>query len=579
MESESFSDMMPIEESINSSMTDLVTIFDTNDIDKVIALAEAQSEKSLYHIALWAKMSMLKAALTMDAKDLVSAKKATKKCLKLCNKLRKKKFKKITNMLTKKNYGDFYSDLELHAELTYAMVTGCKSVLALMNCTSIKKLTRIAYHIGICVNIIAKCREIFEKRTSWESNVSKENFEAAIRLERGIRNLIVSFLPPKLLKIVNFLGFKGIREVAFNELNKAIELPGIYGLIGEMVVILYWLYIEMHGCLGPTNVDAMRTLIDKKMAQYPNSVLYKVAKNKLTQITGNIQESTEGFLSIIDKEFEMFHKISHWELMWTNAVLGEWDECIKYAQLLREKTLHSPAIITYLEAVFRYAKGKLQNDPKQIDQATTLFETVPTLRIRYLGKTMTLEKAVIVQSQRFFKNGKTLIAPVQESMYNINYIYLLTGNDAIAQKWFNLTEAELNEYAKDQADREKYLCVLFYKGVILKHLGKFNEAIDCFNTIMNEEKVFVKEKSIVPQAHMEIGMVKMLEGKKDEAKEILESVIQTYSKYVSENIVHIRSYAALRALGVSTDKTVEVEGEDLENLDGIDEESSSSDED
>lgn len=61
------SDMMPIEESINSSMTDLVTIFDTNDIDKVIALAEAQSEKSLYHIALWAKMSMLKAALTMDA--------------------------------------------------------------------------------------------------------------------------------------------------------------------------------------------------------------------------------------------------------------------------------------------------------------------------------------------------------------------------------------------------------------------------------------------------------------------------------------------------------------------------------
>lgn len=82
--------------------------------------------------------------------------------------------------------------------------------------------------------------------------------------------MIVSFLPPKLLKIVNFLGFKGIREVAFNELNKAIELPGIYGLIGEMVVILYWLYIEMHGCLGPTNVDAMRTLIDKKMAQYPN---------------------------------------------------------------------------------------------------------------------------------------------------------------------------------------------------------------------------------------------------------------------------------------------------------------------
>lgn len=82
------------------------------------------------------------------------AKKATQKCLKLCNKLRKKKFKKITNML-KKNYSDLYSDLELHAELTYAMVTGAKSVLGLLKCSNMKKLAKITYHIGICVNIIA----------------------------------------------------------------------------------------------------------------------------------------------------------------------------------------------------------------------------------------------------------------------------------------------------------------------------------------------------------------------------------------------------------------------------------------
>lgn len=60
----------------------------------------------------------------------------------------------MTNVITKKNYGDHYSDMELHAELTYGMVTGCKSVLALLNCHSMKKLAKIAYHIGISVNII-----------------------------------------------------------------------------------------------------------------------------------------------------------------------------------------------------------------------------------------------------------------------------------------------------------------------------------------------------------------------------------------------------------------------------------------
>ena len=125
------------------------------------------------------------------------------------------------------------------------------------------KYSTILYH--------SKCRDIFEKRTTWETPISKANFEAGIRLERGLRNLIVSFLPPKLLKIVNFLGFKGIREVAFTELNAvAYELPGIYSLIGELIITMYWLYIEMHGCIGPANVDAMQKAVDKKIAQYPN---------------------------------------------------------------------------------------------------------------------------------------------------------------------------------------------------------------------------------------------------------------------------------------------------------------------
>ena len=85
-----------------------------------------------------------------------------------------------------------------------------------------------------------------------------------------MRNLIVSFLPPKLLKIINFLGFRGEREVAFSELNAvAYELPGIFSLIGELIVTMYWLYIEMHGCIGPANMDGMQKALDKKAAQYP----------------------------------------------------------------------------------------------------------------------------------------------------------------------------------------------------------------------------------------------------------------------------------------------------------------------
>lgn len=271
------------------------------------------------------------------------------------------------------------------------------------------------------------------------------------------------------------MGFKGVRDVAFTELNAvAYELPGIYSLIGELLLILYWLYIEMHGCLGPANVEAMQKSVSAKLAKYPNvslkgffdsllystkystqGILYKVANTKIIQITGNVQGSIDQYMNIINKENELYHKVAHWELMWINAVKCNWDEAIKYAQLLREKTLHSPAIVTYLEAVLRYTKGKLENNQKLLDEASALFEVVPTLRIRYVGKTMTLEKAVIVQAQRFFKNGKKMILPVMESLYNINYVYLLNGNDDMSAKWFKIVEDEMEEYKKESGKRDK----------------------------------------------------------------------------------------------------------------------------
>lgn len=60
------SDMIPIDESINAAFANLVTIFESNDLDSVISLADGNAEKSLYHSSLKAMMSILKAGLTLD---------------------------------------------------------------------------------------------------------------------------------------------------------------------------------------------------------------------------------------------------------------------------------------------------------------------------------------------------------------------------------------------------------------------------------------------------------------------------------------------------------------------------------
>ena len=70
----------------------------------------------------------------------------------------------------------------------------------------------------------------------------------------------------------------------------------------------------------------------------------------------------------------IFHKAAHWELLWCFTVKRDWDQCIRFAELLRKHTMHSPAITTYLEAVFRYVKAVEVNDEQLKEEATKLFE-------------------------------------------------------------------------------------------------------------------------------------------------------------------------------------------------------------
>lgn len=36
------------------------------------------------------------------------------------------------------------------------------------------------------------------------------------------------------------------------------------------------------------------------------------------------------------------------------------------------------------------------------------------------------------------------------------------------------------------ANRDKYFIAMFYKGVLLKHMKKYAEAVECFKTIISE---------------------------------------------------------------------------------------------
>jgi hypothetical protein len=112
---------------------------------------------------------------------------------------------------------------------------------------------------------------MFQKRVNWESEISRVNFEAGISVERGCRHLIISFLPPTILRLVNFLGYRGIRKIAFRELNKTtFELKGVYCKMSETVLLLYHLYVESICCVGQKESKVSDNILRRGLKNHPH---------------------------------------------------------------------------------------------------------------------------------------------------------------------------------------------------------------------------------------------------------------------------------------------------------------------
>ncbi|CAG2114846.1 unnamed protein product [Medioppia subpectinata] len=106
-----------------------------------------------------------------------------------------------------------------------------------------------------------------------------------------------------------------------------------------------------------------------------------------------------------------FSALYPFELMFSHSLRCDWSECIKYAELIRLSSRHLPAFTTYCEAVFRYVKGSETDDPSEVETAVQLLAVVPSVRVRYFGKSVSLEKSAVMRAQKFSNTNECSVLP------------------------------------------------------------------------------------------------------------------------------------------------------------------------
>lgn len=560
--------------------------------------AHKSADRELYSSLANATLSFLRAGLTLEQADLQAALAAVNQSFNLSAR-RRRKTSMVMRLLYRPNY-NHYTDDEIHAELVHAESLLLLALISFIADQSIICLVRGAFRIRACYQSYKECLHIMENRQNWASDEARKHFESGVRMGHGIFNLLMSYLPRRVLRFLEYVGFSGNRSVGVDELDRSIELhDGLRSVFSALVILTYHSYVENLFGLGSYDADRVKQLITTSLGNYPNSAFFLLFLGRYNQMLGDLDGAIDSFQQCIEaqNDWKQFHSICHWEIMWCHAVQMDWKRAAHYSDLLRRHSKWSQASYTYQYATFLYAQ--LVEDQRQgscdpnseayssrMSEIREIMETVPGLRIRYAGKTIPAEKFAITRSIKFCQQSNRLTLPALEFLYIWNVFATVKNCPKQVEQLLGRIDSEIEHINKiksqcettipldngsasgdtsdassenDDDDDDEQITLtdnwdddlglaLLLRGMCLKHLKRLDEAEESFMQVIDSESNIKSDTFLAPHTAMELALLKLTTRDFEGSNKWIKQARTNYTGYLLETIVHFRLHAASRLI-------------------------------
>ncbi|KAI8509647.1 Tetratricopeptide repeat protein 39B [Branchiostoma belcheri] len=196
------------------------------------SLMQPWKDHSPYHALGYGTILFMQAMMTFEKEDIKQAVANLKSALAVCNRSQRKA---QVNQLT---------EVEIHSELCYAECLLQRACLTFVEDESLINFVKGAFKIKSCHSCYKQCLYILENRT-WADPTLKVHFESGVRLGVGAFNVMISLLPGKILKLLEFVGFSGNKSYGLSQLQLGADLDSLRAplcslyLIGYHTVVLY----------------------------------------------------------------------------------------------------------------------------------------------------------------------------------------------------------------------------------------------------------------------------------------------------------------------------------------------------
>ncbi|KAM4847851.1 tetratricopeptide repeat protein 39B [Urocitellus parryii] len=531
-----------------------LNLFLSNRFTDALELLRPGAKESMYHALGYSTIVVLQAVMTFEQQDIQKGISAMKDALQTCQKYRKKctVVESFSSLLSRGSLEQL-SEEEMHAEICYAECLLQKAALTFVQDENMINFIKGGLKIRTSYQIYKECLSILHviQKNKLEQEFFYE-FEGGVKLGTGAFNLMLSLLPARIIRLLEFIGFSGNRDLGLLQLREGASGRSMRSSLCCLTILAFHTYISLILGTGEVNVGEAESLLAPFLQQFPNGSLMLFYHARIQLLKGNIEEAQEIFRKCISvqEEWKQFHHLCYWELMWIYVFQQNWMQAYYYSDLLCKESKWSKATYVFLKAAI------LSMLPEEDVVATnenvvTLFRQVDGLKQRIAGKSLPTEKFAVRKARRYspsLPDPIKLVLPALEMMYVWNGFSIVGKRKDISENLLvtvEMAEAALqNQNFSDYSVDDECLVQLL-KGCCLKNLQRPMQAELCFNHVVESEKRLKYDHYLVPFTLFELAFLYKSQGEIDKAIKFLETARNNYKDYSLESRLHFRIQAAL----------------------------------
>nr|XP_020477826.1 tetratricopeptide repeat protein 39B-like isoform X3 [Monopterus albus] len=525
-----------------------------NKLSESLDLLKPWWRDSIYHAMAYSSILMIQATMTFEHRDIQTAMVIIKEALNTCQRFRKRNSMvgSLSSLMSKQSN---LQEEEMHAELCYAECLLQKAVLTFIQDENMISFIKGGIKIRTSYKIYKDCQNMLgvAQDLAGQSDLFRQ-FESGVKLGIGAFNLMLSLLPQRILRLLEFIGFSGNREFGLSQLREGASSHSLRSVVCSLTLLFYHTYISLILGTAEGNLVEAEALLEPFQHKYPKGFVILFYSARISTLRGNFEKARAKYEECIScqQEWKQVHHVCYWELMWTHSYQQEWQQAYRYADLLCKESRWSKAIYVYQKAAILSMMSE-EEAKKTGEDIVELFRQVEGLKQRVAGKSIPTEKFAVRKSRRYkAANPVPLVVPILEMMYFWNSITIIGKRADCTEALLITIEAAEEQLRNDPNPTEFHpddsCLVQMLKGLCLKHLGRLLQAELCFTQVLSSESRIRYDHYLIPFTLYELGLLYKQQGDFTKATAYIKNAKMNYKDYSMESRLHFKIHAALHSL-------------------------------